>query len=178
MIRKPHILTSLLIMLLVAGCGGPQSATAASNAGDEATKEQVPTSGSDALDVTTVDVCALVPVAEVASELGGSPGDNPPNSHTYAGAESECWYEVAHGPGSMPEVVGVFLYPPSFFESTQEEGAIEIPGLGDEAFRSPRTDIETVIVLKRGVAVVDARAGTQDHARKVAELVLAKLEGL
>jgi hypothetical protein len=126
--------------------------------------------------VTTFDVCGLVPVTELADALGGTAGAHPPNGQAYPGAESECWYEVSHGSGQAPEVVGIFLYPPASFNDMKEDGATDIPGLGDVAFHSPRTDIATVVVLKRGVGVIDARAGTPDHAKAVAELVLGRLE--
>ena len=80
------------------------------------------------------------------------------------------------GIGGTPETVAVFLYPPGYFASAQEEGATEIAGLGDGGSPSPRTDIATVIALKKGVATIDARAGDPGHARRLAELVVAKLE--
>jgi len=92
------------------------------------------------------------------------------------GAEIEGWYEVARGSGRMPEVVGIFLYPPEFFAGMREDGATEIRNPGDGAFLSPRTDIATVVVLEPGVAVIDARAGDQEDAKAIAELSLGKLK--
>jgi len=165
---------AVMFVLAATACGGGETPPAT----DEAAAIQVsePVGESAARDVTTFDVCELVPAAEVAVALGGTPGAHPPNGQAYPGAESECWYEVSHGSGRMPEVVGIFLYPPAFFDDMKEDGATDIPGLGDVAFHSPRTDIATVVVLERGVGVIDARAGTPEHAKAVAELTLGKLE--
>jgi len=165
---------ALITMFATAACGGSQpppaetpTAAPAAPAAETAGVTQ---------DVTAIDVCALVPAAEVAAALGGSPSGRPPHGNAYPGAESECWYEVNRGSGTPRETVGVFLYPPDAYASAREDGATEIAGLGDGAFLSPRRDIATVVVLKKGVATVDARAGDPDHARRLAELVLSKLE--
>jgi hypothetical protein len=175
--RQPTIQRfTMITMFALAACGGnPPTPAPAANAGP-APQAPASTTGGEARDVTKIDVCALLPVAEVADALLASPGDRPPNGHSYPGAESECWYEVVRSTGRTIETVGVFLYPPESFAGLQEDGAIEFPGLGDAAFLSPRTDIATVIAVKQGVATVDARAADADHARKIAEIVLAKLE--
>ncbi len=165
---------TLATVLALAACGGGPPPPAATD--QPAPEGPAAATTSAARDVTAFDVCALVPIAEIATVLGGSPGARPPNGNTYPGTESECWYEVARGPGRTPETVGVLLYPPGYYASAQEEGATEIGDLGDGAFLSPRTDIATVIVLKKGVATIEARAGDADHARKLADLVLAKLD--
>ena len=165
---------AVMFVLAATACGGGEAPTASDHASTPLSTAS--DGGGSAIDVTTLDVCELVPVAEVAAAVGGTPGNQAPNGHAYPGAESECWYEVTRGSGRMPEVVGIFLYPPSFFADMREDGATDIAGLGDDAFLSPRSDISTVVVLERGVGVVDARAGTPDHARAVAELALARLE--
>lgn len=165
---------AVMFILTATACGGGEQPPASDH--ESTSQASASVGGATAIDVTTLDVCGLVPVAEVAAAVGGTPGDQPPNGQAYPGAESECWYEVSRGSGRMPEVVGIFLYPPSFFGDMREDGATDIAGLADEAFLSPRSDIATVVALERGVGVVDARAGTPDHARAVAELALGKLE--
>jgi len=162
-----------MILLAASACGGGEAPPVTGQ--KAAPQASAADGGGSALDVTTFDVCGLVPVADVAATLGGTPGAHPPNGHSYPGAESECWYEVSHGSGRMPEIVGIFLYPPSIFNDMREDGAADIAGLGDGAFLSPRSDISTVVVLVRGVGVIDARAGTPDHARAVAGLALERL---
>jgi hypothetical protein len=170
------MLRRFTLAFLIAGTACSGGETSAGSGQAATTKTAAPPGAKAALDVTTLDVCKLVPVAEVAEALGGTPGAHPPNGHAYPGAESECWYEVARGSGRMPEVVGIFLYPPEFFAGMREDGATEIRNLGDGAFLSPRTDIATVVVLEQGVAVIDARAGDQEHAKAIAELLLGKLK--
>jgi len=173
--RKQTVLWFALSTVFALAACGQSPPPLPADAGTESTAA-APAPASRDRDVTSLDVCALVPVDEVAAALGGSPGTLPPNGSAYPGAESDCWYRIARGSGRMPETVGVFLYPPEYFPEAEEEGSTPISDLGDAAFLSPRTDITTVFVLKKGVATVDARAGDADHAKKLAELVLAKLE--
>jgi hypothetical protein len=125
-------------------------------------------------DLSSLDVCALVPGEEVAALFGGTLGRES-RSKIYPGASTECSYAIEAG--GPTKFVLVFLYPPSHFElfASEEEERQEISGLGDRAYAAPIGGNHQVTVLLEGDVTVDARAATVDEAQQLAELVLTKL---
>jgi len=137
--------------------------------------------GPGTLDLETLDMCALVPGAEVAAAVGGTFGEakrfNSPD-----GDIARCVYFVSPTgeAGAQPRVIAVELEPESDFADVRpyvEEPTRDVEGLGDGAWasRDPDTGRYRLWVLRRGVATLYLTAADEADLRKVAELVLSKL---
>jgi hypothetical protein len=132
------------------------------------------------LDLTTLDVCALVPGAEVAGAVAASlketRGFNSPD-----GDIARCVYIVAPlgADGSQPRAFAVELEGPSDFADVRpyvEESTRDVEGLGDGAWtsRDPDTGRIRLWVLRRNVATLYLTGDDEAELRKIAELVLSK----
>lgn len=142
---------------------------------DPSASETSPTPSAPAgRDVADLDVCALVPGAEVAALFDGTLAGEP-HGAIYPGASTECSYAIQAG--GRNQVALVFLYPASQSElfGTEEEEKQEIKGLGDRAYATTGGGIAEVHVLLEDGMSVDARADTVDQARRLAELTMSKL---
>lgn len=125
-------------------------------------------------DVTSLDLCTLVPGTEVAALFEGTLNGEP-HGAIYPGASTECSYAIKAGGRS--QVALVFLYPSSQSElfGTEEAEKQEIEGLGDRAYAITGGGIAEVHVLLEDGVTVDARADTVELARRLAELTISKL---
>jgi hypothetical protein len=175
--RYTVVLLPLLVCtgMLALACGSREAEQGATeNEQAESDTTRTPRAATEGRDLSGLDVCALVPGEEVAGLLGGTLGGDP-RSRVYPGASTECSYAI-EGEGPT-EFVLVFLYPPSHFElfATDAEDRQDIDGLGDRAYATTIGGLHQVYVLVEGDVTVDARAGTIDEARRLAELVLSKL---
>jgi hypothetical protein len=133
------------------------------------------------LDLTTLDVCALVPGAEVAAAVAASlqetKGYNSPD-----GDIARCVYIVAplEGNGSKPRAFAAELEGASSFAEVRpyvEEPTRDVEGLGDGAWtsRDPDTGRFRLWVLRRGVATLYLTGDDEAELRMIAKLVLSKL---
>jgi hypothetical protein len=122
-------------------------------------------------DLATVDVCLLLPGADVAKAFGGSLKRTSGNSTAVA---SDCTYTILT---RTPKTFLVYLYPPDHFAMLKEmsDKAEPVSGLGDGAFVEQDSGWYELKVLKKGDVTIDTRGDTLEEARKLAELVLARL---
>jgi hypothetical protein len=163
----PMFLLASIVGVLALACGLAEREPVASE-----TDTTPP--AAEGRDLSNLDACALVPGTEVAALFDGTLSGEP-RSTIYPGASTECSYAIEAG--GRPQVALVFLYPPSYYELFAEEGEgrQEVTGLGDQAYATTSSGIAEVHVLVEGDVTVDARAGTVEEARRLAELTLSKL---
>jgi hypothetical protein len=164
---KPMFILAAIVGMLALGCGTAEREPDASD-----TDTAPP--AAEGRDLSSLDVCALVPGEEVAALFEGTLAREP-ESTIYPGASTECDYVIEAG--GRTQVALVFLYPPSYYElfGDEEGERQEIAGLGDGAYATTSSGIAEVHVLVDGDVTVDARAGTVEEARRLAELTLSKL---
>ena len=121
-------------------------------------------------DVTTADVCAVVPGAEVAKALGGTLAEallvRPGGDH------ARCRYTVKTEAGG-PAVVIVWLHAADDYDILHplvESPTSPAAGLGDAAFVTvdPDTARHRAFVLVRGVATVEVTGPSAAGVRAVA----------
>ena len=134
-----------------------------------------------ALDLMTLDVCTLVPSAEVAGAVGATLQETK-RYNSPDGDIARCVYIM--GPsaddGAQPRAIAVELESPSSFTSVRpyvEEPIRDVAGLGDGAwiYRDPETGRLRLWVLRRGVATLYLTGDDENELGPVAELVLSKL---
>lgn len=125
-------------------------------------------------DVTTADVCAVVPGAEVAKALGGTLTEallvRPGGDH------ARCRYTVETEAGG-PAVVIVWLHAAGDFDDLRavfEDPVTPVEGLGDAAFVAvdPESARHDLFVLLRGVAAVEVTGPTATGVRAVAAVAV------
>ncbi len=171
----------LLVLALVvafAACssepGDPQASQSAPPT-ESAGAAPAGSSGSgSARDVGSLDICALVPVADVAGVVGhaGARGSAEPNAGTYA---TDCTYTIESGGSS--EYAMIWAYPLELWMPEARDDIEEVSGLGDAAFVTTSGSFTQVHVLVEGDIYIDVRAGTPEQARALAELALARFAG-
>ncbi len=130
--------------------------------------------------VTTADVCAVVPGAEVARALGGSLDEAAlvrPD-----GAHARCRYTVTTRRDGKPAraVLIVWLHGLADFDDLrryQEDPVKPVEGLGDAAFITfhPDSGRHDVFALVRGAAVVEVTGPDPAGVRAVAAVAVGLL---
>ena len=170
----------LMLALGSWGCGGgggaSKAAPADTGAAGEASQESETPAGRD---LSTVDVCSLIPAEAVATAMGEKPATAPTNYDP--GFEGKgCRYK------SGQRYAEVSLLPPDHFRfmrnMTPKERLHPLEGLGDGAYWEDRSDRMELYALKNGDATIwiqfqDRGKSTQvDEARRLGEAVLASLK--
>jgi hypothetical protein len=164
--------SALAVVLASAGCGGGEakkSGVASEKAAPAAST--APAKAKTGRDLEKVDVCRLLPGADVAKAFGGTLEGASGNSNAFS---ADCTYTIRL---RTTKTVLVYLYPPDQFAMLKEmsEKAEPVAGLGDGAFVEQDSGWYELKVLKKGDVTIDARGDTLEEARKLAELVLARL---
>ena len=182
------ILLSVLLVLLLAACGGegsqPTSAVAPTTDAIPAPTGTTPldstgptsttasTGASGALDLSSLDVCTFIPKDVLVGIFG--PLKDEGTQDTVLGEEKGCTFYNEEG-----HFADIRIYPPDNLELRKnlEDNKMEISGLGDEAFAVDKSDAYDLFVLVRDVAFVEVRVSThsEEQARQIAEAVLAQL---
>lgn len=202
------MLLSVLLVLLLAACGGETSQptpagpnpttdaiplpTGTTPAGPNPTTDAIPaptstmrvqsttgptsptasTGSSDALDLSSLDVCTFVPREILAGIFGPLKDEGTPD--TVLGREKGCTFYNEEG-----NFADMRIYPPDEWElrKSLEADRIEVGGLGDEAFAVDKSDAYDLWVLAQDLAVMEVRVSTHDEeqARQIAEALLAQL---
>jgi hypothetical protein len=136
---------------------------------------------SAVLDLVHLDVCALVPGAEV-SDTVGAPLAETRRYNSPDGDIARCVYITAPGAAGAPagRAFAVELEDPASFSEVRpyvEEPTREVAGLGDGAwiYRDPETGRIRLYVLRREVATIYLTGDDEGQLRSVAELVLSHL---
>lgn len=130
-------------------------------------------------DLSTVDVCALVPADAVAAAMGEASSSAPADYDPGFDGKG-CRYK------SGMRYAEVSLLPPDHFEfkrgMTPKEQLHPVEGIGDAAYWQRRSDRMEILVLKDGDATIWVRFQDrgkdtrEEDARRLAVAVLARLE--
>lgn len=184
--RHLRTLAATLLFLGLMGCGGQAggsaasdgapSAPAATDAGpSEDPGSEGPSGENPYLDA---DLCSLIPLDAVTEAAGGAgpietePSDSPPAS---------CRYTLELPEGTFPSTASIDIQMLSDFELERigaGDDAVDVAGVGDEAWEHPHTDTLVLYVRRGDLVFWVAAAGGGDWTamtRGVAELVLATL---
>ena len=171
----PRVAVPLMaVLLLLAGCATPTSATPA---GGSANPLTTPTAAgtSPTAAPATADACAIVTEADITSALGFDPGSG--TGTTNFGATS-CTF------GNYPEMVTVNLAPTATRAGYDRLHVpptvgtlVELSGLGDAAFGVLNAPVATVEFLRGDavVAIVIVQDGSMDKAVALAKVANSRL---
>jgi len=163
------------VSVLLIGCGDNSSAEAG-DASAEATAETV--AENPYLDAA--DLCALVPVSEVAEAAGGI---EPLSSEADAGPPASCRYQFDVHEGTGVRHMSATLQMLDGF-SMERMGAganaVDVAGVGDEAWSRSFTDSYLLYARRAGLVFSVNTAGGNsenwpDQTRAIAEVVLDNL---
>jgi hypothetical protein len=137
--------------------------------------------GAGPLDLATLDVCALVPGAEVAQVVAATPQETK-RYNSPDGDIARCVYIVAKPDdgGSTARAFAVELELPSNFAEVRpyvEEPTRDVEDLGDGAWTSidPDTGRTRLWVLRSGIATLYLTGDDEGELQLIADLVLSKL---
>jgi hypothetical protein len=134
----------VLLPLLVAACGAGSPATSAPSAGESdgtpptsapAQPTEAPVAASSGIDAAAVNLCQILPRAELAGLAGGTP---------YEAVEPDgpsCIYTIDPGDGTA-ELYSMSVSPPDLIQPLldyvrQYEEAEWLEGIGDAAYLQP-----------------------------------------
>jgi hypothetical protein len=175
-----RMMSALLLVTSLSACGAdPDGAGAggASNAADAGDASAARAQSAAARDLTTFNVCALVPAADVARILGASP-DQVLGEPTMGTMASDCTYTVERG-DQVRDYAMIWIYSPQMWDPSMIEPGTTIEGLGDSAYRTKTAGgaMDQVMVRREGDFVLDARAASPQQAQQLAELAVGRLTG-
>jgi len=122
--------------------------------------------------IDTLDICALMPVAEVARVLEYDPSSGTAKK-TKGRFATDCTYSFAQG--EYTDYAIVWAYPPGFWASELYADDEEIVGLGDSAYLSTSASFAQINILLEVGLHLDIRANTTAQARSLAELAISRL---
>ena len=125
-----------------------------------------------AREVRTLDVCAHVPLAQVARILDRDAARGTAQA-TMGQWSADCTYSFERD-GSHDSAM-VWVYPPELWAPAGGGDAERIEGLGDEAFAAAAGSLAKGHVLLEGDLYIDTRAASPEAARDLAELALERL---
>jgi hypothetical protein len=128
-------------------------------------------------DPASIDLCQLIPGADVAKLFGKTLKETRPFSSK--NAVSRCIYAITD-PGSPETAAGysLWLYPPGKYDDflPTTEGIVEMPSdLGDRAVLYRERDLLKLRLVVRPRFTLEAVASDGESAKKLARLALAKL---
>lgn len=127
---------------------------------------------------TPLDVCALVPIADVAKALGAQPAEAK-LFQADDGTHPRCRYTVV-GAGGARGVFLVWVHAPEQYAGLRdaaEPPVTELKGVGDAAHATFDKDTgrRWLAVLVRGSATLQVSGEKLDDVRRVAEVAIARL---
>jgi hypothetical protein len=138
------------------------------------------------VDLSTVNVCELIPAELVATTVGGI-GLKPARRSDY-GSSQGCEYEIDPSGADTYEYLAIWLGSPSDFGDPQERMAIDrdlgqevtterLDGLGDMAYviHNATEEQSTVYVLLKDRMYIEVTAEKYEDVRKVVELALSRV---
>ncbi len=132
-------------------------------------------------DVSTADVCALVPGAEVAKAVGGTLAEA--KLVRPGGTHARCRYTVTPqtGASGAARVYLLWLLPAADFDDMrrfQERPVTSVDGVADAAFTvaDPDSGRHEFFALLRGVATVEVSGPDAAGARAVAGVALRHIQ--
>ncbi|MBX3057291.1 MAG: DUF3558 family protein [Anaerolineae bacterium] len=165
---KTFILITFLLLLLTACSGGASETTATAVPATAVTESDTAVAdnnthaaanAADPIDTTTLDVCALLPEAEVTAVVG--PLRESPSAAEFIGDERGCTYLTEQG----------FIYTVNVAPLDRWEimtavltDAAPVPNLGDEALLREMSSDNALYVLLDGQAVIQVYNTTDDTA--------------
>jgi hypothetical protein len=182
---KIVVLAIGLVSLLVA-CGGGALATATAGGGSgapaatsapEQPAEAPPAASGAGLDTASIDVCQILPRAELAALAGGTP---------YEGAEeggSICIYTIDPGDGTA-ELYSIGVFEPDLIQASVDyvreyEQAEWLEGIGSDAYIQASSlgegfDMSVVVAGEYGLSLSGPRP---EVLQDVARLLIERLGG-
>ncbi len=179
----------LAVALTLASCtseNSQQTGGDQSKMDETAPAEQQDNNLGAALDLSTFNVCELVPAELAATTVGGTVLK--PSKRSDYGNSQGCEYEIDPSGPDTYEYAAIWLGPPSEFEDPQESmdtdrglghevTSEQLDGLGDEAYviHDATEEQSYVHVLLKDRMHVEVRAERDEDARKLAQLVLTRL---
>jgi hypothetical protein len=175
--RATGLVLALVCLLMQGACDSAppdqESAAAEADEADEGESGENPYFNAD-------DLCALVPLQDVVAAAGGT---EPVRSETGTSAPASCHYffDVPDPYGARQAGAALQMLSDFRLEKMGSgDDAVDIPGLGDEAWATPFTD-SYLLYARRGDLVFSVNvSGVRDErraetARAVAEVVFAAL---
>lgn len=132
-------------------------------------------------DLAAVDVCTMVPAADVAKAVGGTVDAEPSDWDPGWGGKG-CRYKTRVAGSAVYTEIG--LVPPGDYEFLRQSAQVathDVAGLADAGYWAEHSDRSDLYALKRGDVVVWIRSQIRDRAnteaelRPIAEVVLARL---
>jgi hypothetical protein len=171
-----RVFPALLLIASLGACNAEPNSTASNApiAGDTGAARAQPAA---ARDLTTFDVCALLPAANVASVLDAN-AEQVVGEATMGTLASDCTYTVNRG-DQVRDYAMIWIYSPIVWDPSMIEPGTTIDGLGDSAYRTETAGggMHQVMVRVEGDFVLDARGNSPEQAQRLAELAVGRLTG-
>lgn len=124
-------------------------------------------------DLTQLDVCTLLPPAEIPARFGKV--IEGPTAHRDGNSWPSCSYVLAPNTGLVVE-----LMESSYYEMNRgvwdRTGTRDVPGVGEKAFLVPlKPPSDPHLIAAKGYVAVKVTTRKQELAEEAAKIVLAKL---
>ncbi len=168
---------ALLLALALLTCGPAQESAPESdssvNAAEPVASDTAPSpAAGSGRDISTLDLCALLPVADVAAVLDRDPGSGTAEA-TVKQWVTDCTYSFKRNDSN--DYFMVWAYSPEFWAPEVDTEAEKISGLGHAAYVTSTGSLAKIMVLIEGDVFFDTRAATPEEARRLAELAIERL---
>jgi len=169
------LLTAGLLVGGLTGCDQDSDNAAPAAEGQTAAVQTGAAKSATPRDLSSFDVCAVVPAGAVAEILGSTPDRTSAKATTTTYA-TDCTYTIDRGEGTKDYAI-IYMYPHEMWAPMIGDNIEKLAGLGDDAYLTTGGvgSFDTVHVLAKGDFMLDARAHSPEQARGLAELALARL---
>lgn len=126
-------------------------------------------------DFSTIDICQLLPVADVAAMVGGTPDGEPNGSAN--GDVIDCWYSVVSDQGQLPDLYIVYVEPVVLAEYSFDDAAESVPGIGDRAsiVYSDTEQQYELTAIRDGDLGIDVIGATREGTLAIAEALMERI---